>query len=75
MGWCSVKSGTPFTVSSDSWGCIVSTARVKSGPVIVRPGSRRIFWMDATTSLGSSASFVTWRRVSRSVNASTPFRR
>ena len=75
MGWCSVKSGTPLSYSSDSCGFIVSTARVKSALVIARPGSRRIFWMDATTSLGSSASLLTCRSVSRSVKASTPLRR
>ena len=42
---------------------------------MVRPGSRRIFSMEVTTSLGSSASFDTSRKVARSVKASTPFRR
>ncbi len=42
---------------------------------MVRPGSRRIFTIEAITSLGSSASFETSRRVARSVKASTPLRR
>jgi hypothetical protein len=53
----------------------VSTARWNNGPVMTLPGSRRIFSIDATTSLGSSASFETSRRVARSVKASTPLRR
>ena len=75
IGWLRTNSVTPSRVSSASCVRSVSTARWNSGPVIVRPGSRRIFSMEATTSLGSSASFDTSRKVARSVKASTPFRR
>ncbi len=42
---------------------------------MVRPGSRRIRWMEAITPCGRSASFETSRSVARSVKASTPLRR
>ena len=65
----------PSRDSRASWVWMVSSARVKSGPAMVRPGSRRIFSIEAMTPLGSSASFETSRRVARSVKASTPLRR
>jgi hypothetical protein len=75
MGWCRTNNGTPLSASNDSWGCIVSTARAKSGLANTRPGSRLIFWIEAITSFGSSASLLTCCSVARSVKASTPFLR
>ncbi len=75
IGRYTVNTLAPSRDSSASWVCSVSSARVKSGPAMVRPGSRRIFSIEAITPLGSSASFDTSRSVARSVKASTPFRR
>jgi len=74
-GRCTVKNVVPSRCSSDSWVWSVSTARVKSGPVMAGPAGRAILEMESNTPFSSPAFFSTSWSVTRSVKASTPLRR